>query len=346
MSTRWRQPGILRHRVSAVGGRARRAIQDPKLWDTARHDQQLPVLRPVRGRRVGLEGDHPDPMGLVSRTPLQAHRCFRRSVDLGPLAVLPRNSARSEGRGTRASPQRRQSAHWARLTLLADRRSRTGLVLLCRRCARRPQPVVAGDAGPHQIPAQAVLAAAAGRACGRCRSVRPERGSVRDHGAGAGRLARHVTGGKSADRQRDSGGDPDGWFGLRPDRRRRDRDHAAGPISGCGCTGDDRDHGNDRDLARQHDHRRRVGDHDRLHRRGAWCGCCGDGKAGRCADHRVQHSSERPRRGRAHQAASGRERGPLRAPVPNAGFGPRHGVGAIRSATRTDTHGERGIHSR
>ena len=77
----------------------------------------------------------------------------------------------------------------SRLALLADRCTRTGLVLLCRRCARRPQPVVAGDAGAHQVPEQAVLAAAAGRAGGRRRALRAQRGPVRDHGPSAGRLA-------------------------------------------------------------------------------------------------------------------------------------------------------------
>ena len=45
-----------------------------------------------------------------------------------------------------------QPVHRARLALLADRRTWAGLVLLRRRCARRPQPVVAGDAGAHQVP--------------------------------------------------------------------------------------------------------------------------------------------------------------------------------------------------
>ena len=58
-------------------------------------------------------------------------------------------------------------------------------------------------------------------------------------------------------------------------------------------------------------------------------------------DHRVQHGSERPRRGRAHHAAGGGERSSLRPQIYDAGSGPSHGVGAIRSATRTDARSER-----
>ena len=130
----------------------RGALSAPELRDAARHDQQLPVRRPVRGRRVGLEGDHPDPVGVLGRAPLRAQRGLSRGLDLGALALLPRHPARPQGRGTRAPPQRHQPAHRARLALLADRHAWAGLVLLRIRCARRPQPVVAGDAGAHPVP--------------------------------------------------------------------------------------------------------------------------------------------------------------------------------------------------
>ena len=48
-----------------------------------------------------------------------------------------------------------------------------------------------------------------------------------------------------------------------------------------------------------------------------------------------------PRRGRAHHAAGGGERSLLRPQIYDAGSGPSHGVGAIRSATRTDARSER-----
>jgi alpha-L-rhamnosidase len=121
-----------------------------------------------------------------ARASLRAHSGFRRGVDLGSFALLPRYTRRPEGRGTRAPPQWRQPARRARLALLAGRCARAGLVLLRRRCPRRSQPVVAGDAGAHEVPRQVVLVAAARRAGVRHRAVCAERGPVRDHGCGAG----------------------------------------------------------------------------------------------------------------------------------------------------------------
>ena len=57
----------------------------------------------------------------------------RRSLDVGALAVVPRDSARPPGRGARAPAQRGQPARGARLAVLTGRRAGRGLGLLRRR---------------------------------------------------------------------------------------------------------------------------------------------------------------------------------------------------------------------
>src|SRR5215211_7614202 len=106
---------------------------------------------------MGLAGDHPDPMGLLRRSPLRPFCGLRGGLDLGPLALLPRHPTRPQGRGTRPPPQRHQSAHRPRLAILAGRRAGARLVFLRRGRTRRPEPLVAGDARAHQVPGQGGL---------------------------------------------------------------------------------------------------------------------------------------------------------------------------------------------
>src|SRR5215217_1013537 len=80
------------------------AVPDPGLWNTACHDQQLPLRRLLRGRGVGLAENHRDSVGFLSRAPLRAHGGLRRGLDLGAFALLPRHPTGPEGGGTRAPP--------------------------------------------------------------------------------------------------------------------------------------------------------------------------------------------------------------------------------------------------
>jgi hypothetical protein len=80
------------------------AVPDPGLWNTACHDRQLPLRRPLRGRGVGLAENHRDSVGFLSRAPLRAHGGLRRGLDLGAFALLPRHPTGPEGGGTRAPP--------------------------------------------------------------------------------------------------------------------------------------------------------------------------------------------------------------------------------------------------
>ena len=155
--------GELRRRCAAVGRRSRRVVPDPELRHAAGDAQQLPVRRPVRGRGVGLEGDD-----TQTRWASSAGHLYGRDVVSAEVwtwvhsPVLPSDAARPQGRGPRAPAERNQPAHRARLAVLANRCAGPGLVLLRRRSDRRPQPLVAGDAGAQRLPEPTVLAAPAG----------------------------------------------------------------------------------------------------------------------------------------------------------------------------------------
>ena len=129
--------------------------------------------------------------------------------------------------------ERHQPAHRSRLALLTGRRARAGLVLLRRRGARRPQPLVAGDAAARRLP-DAGCAGCCGRASRSptSRSTCPTEDLFATMGRAQGGSLDTWREASAADRRRDPGDHPDGRAGLRPDRRRRARGHRPRALPG------------------------------------------------------------------------------------------------------------------
>ena len=114
--------GALPRAGARVGREEPRAVPDSELRPAAGAAGELPRRGRVRRRRVRVALAVGDALGLVGLAPLRQTGHLVRDLDLAAFAGVPRDAARSQGRGRSAFPLGHQSADRTRLAVLARRR--------------------------------------------------------------------------------------------------------------------------------------------------------------------------------------------------------------------------------
>ena len=161
-----------------------RAIPDPELRSAAGEARQLPSRGRLRWRRLRVAIAVRDALGLVRVAPLWQAGHLVRNLDVAAFPGVPRDAARSQGRGRPALPLRHQPADRPRLAVLAAGGRLARLDVLRRRRLLGQEPVVAGDAGHVAVSAARQLRAPPGGTGRGRRALRADRRRVGDDQAG------------------------------------------------------------------------------------------------------------------------------------------------------------------
>ena len=136
-------------RTTAAHHLARRALRagvaakrtDSKLRPAAGEAGQLPPRRRLRWGRLRVAIAVRDSLGLVRVAPLGKAGHLVRDLDVAAFSGVPRDAARSQGRGRPALPLRHQPADRPRLAVLAARgKSARPVDVLRRRCLLDKNP--------------------------------------------------------------------------------------------------------------------------------------------------------------------------------------------------------------